>query len=214
MVSSKCFSGANTKQLDYHIVPTLVDKTPQTVAIHIDSNNITESKIKQINLDDLAQKIIDIGLKCRSSGVRNIVILLILVRSSFHLNQITLKVENIMKVLCATNGFNFICNDQIGQEMIWNDGLHLNNDGTAMLTDNFAKQLNINLGIGFKVNRNFNNEHLDRQLSRAKSLNINICIKDVGHKSQPKQNNKNEFDTSYEILTDSFCKTKKLELNL
>ena len=66
MVSFKCFSGANTKQFGYYIVPTLVDETPQAVVIHIGSNDITESKIKQINLDDLAQKVIDIGLKCRS----------------------------------------------------------------------------------------------------------------------------------------------------
>ena len=62
MVSFKCFSGANTKKLDYCVVPTLVDETPQTVVIHIGSNDITESKIKQINWDDLAQKIIVIGL--------------------------------------------------------------------------------------------------------------------------------------------------------
>ena len=74
MVSFKCFSGANTKQLDYYVVPTLVDEIPQTVAIHISSSDMTESKIKQINLDDLAQRIIDIGLKCRSYGVRNITI--------------------------------------------------------------------------------------------------------------------------------------------
>ena len=63
MVSFKCFSGAKTKQLDYYVVPTLVDETPQTVVIHIGSSDIMERKIKQINLDDLVQKIIDIGLK-------------------------------------------------------------------------------------------------------------------------------------------------------
>ena len=74
MVSFKCFSGANTKQLDYYVVPTLVDEIPQTVVIHISSSDMTENKIKHINLDDLAQRIIDIGLKCRSDGVRNITI--------------------------------------------------------------------------------------------------------------------------------------------
>ena len=156
MVSFKCFSGANTKQLDYYIVPTLVDETPQAVVIHIGSKDITESKIKQINLDDLAQKIIDIGLKCRSYGVRNIAISSILVRSSIRLNQIILKFNNILKMLCATNGLYFICNDEIGREMVWKDGLHLTNDGTAILADNFTKYLNINLGIDFNVNNNFN----------------------------------------------------------
>ena len=125
MVSFNCFSGANTKQLDYYVVATLVDETPQTVVMHIGSNNITESTIRQINLDDLAQKIIDIGLKCRSYRVRYIAISSILVRSNIHLNQVISKANNILKVLCATNGFNFMCNDEIGTKMVWKDGLHL-----------------------------------------------------------------------------------------
>ena len=161
MVSFKYFSGTNTKQLDYYIVSTLVDETPQTVVIHIGSNDIMESKIKQINLDDLAQKIIDIGLKCRSDGVSNIAISSILVRSIIRLNQMILKVYNILKVLCATIGLNFICNDEIGREMVWKDGLHLTNDEIAMLADNFTKYLDTNLDIDFNVNNNFNNHFLD-----------------------------------------------------
>ena len=48
MVSFKCFCGASTKQLDYYVVPTLVDETPQTVVIDIGSNIITESKNRLI----------------------------------------------------------------------------------------------------------------------------------------------------------------------
>ena len=118
MVSFKCFSGANTKQLDYYLVPTLVDETPQTFVIHIGSNDVMESKMKQVNLDDLAQRKIDIGLKCRFYGVRNIAKLSILVRCSICLNQVISKVNNMLKVLCATNGFNFICSDEIGREMV------------------------------------------------------------------------------------------------
>ena len=161
MVPFKCFSGTNRKHLDYRTVPTLADEIPKTVVIHIGSKDITETKIKQMNLDDLAQKIIDIGLNCRSYGVRNIAVSSILVRCSIRLNHIILKVNNILKVLCGTNGFNFIYNDEIGGEMVWKDGLHLTIDGTAMVADNFTKYLNINLGIYFNVNSNFNNGFLD-----------------------------------------------------
>ena len=60
------FSGANTKQLNYYIVPTLVDETPQTVVIHIDSNDITKMNYRKMNAQDLAQRIIDSGLKRKS----------------------------------------------------------------------------------------------------------------------------------------------------
>ena len=62
------------------------------------------------------------------------------------MNQIILKVNNILKVLCTTNGFNFICNEKIGSDMVWKDGLRLTDDGTAMLPYSFTKYLNINLG--------------------------------------------------------------------
>ena len=37
----KCFSGANTKQLDHYVIPVLVDEK-QAVVIHIGSNDITK----------------------------------------------------------------------------------------------------------------------------------------------------------------------------
>ena len=100
-------------------------------------------------------------MKCRSNEVRNIAISSILVRSSIRLNQVISKVNNILKVLCATNIFNFMCNDEIGRKMSWKDGLHLTNDENAMLSDNFTEYLTINLGIDFNVNSNFDNDLLD-----------------------------------------------------
>ena len=60
------YSSANTKQLNYYIVLTLVAETPYTVLIHIGSNDITKMNSKTINVQDLAQGIIDIRLKCKS----------------------------------------------------------------------------------------------------------------------------------------------------
>ena len=42
MVYFKCFSGANTKQLDHYVIPVLVDDKPLTVVIHIGSNAIAK----------------------------------------------------------------------------------------------------------------------------------------------------------------------------
>ena len=75
-----------------------------------------------------------------------------------------------------------------------------------MLADNFRKYLNINLGIDFNVNSNFNNDFL------AWQSNVNICIKDVGHKSQSKQTNKNDWCTSSEILADSFSNIEETRI--
>ena len=42
MIYFKCFSGANTKQLNHYVIPVLVDDKPQTVVIHIGSNAIAK----------------------------------------------------------------------------------------------------------------------------------------------------------------------------
>ena len=39
----KCFWGANTKQLDYYVVLTLVDEKPGSIILHIGSNDITKT---------------------------------------------------------------------------------------------------------------------------------------------------------------------------
>ena len=98
----KCFSGANTKQLNYYIVPILVDETPQTVVINIGSNDITRTNYKRVNVQDLGQGIIDTGLKCKLYGVSRIAILSILTRSSAQLNQVIGEVYDLLKSLCVT----------------------------------------------------------------------------------------------------------------
>ena len=59
----KCFSGSNTKQLNYYANPTLVDEQPNTVTVHIGSKDITKFNYSKVDVEDLAQRIIDFGKK-------------------------------------------------------------------------------------------------------------------------------------------------------
>ena len=47
----KSFSGANTNQLDYYVVPLLVDEKPDNVVIHIGSNDITKFNYNNVNVE-------------------------------------------------------------------------------------------------------------------------------------------------------------------
>ena len=131
----KCFSGSNTKQLNYYANPTLVDEQPNTVIVHIGSNDITKFNYSKVGVKELAQRIIDVGKKCKSYGVNNIAISSILVRKNHDVNEVIKKVNN--NVLISA----------IAREMLWRDGLHLTNEGTNMLSNNFLQYLkNIPLG--------------------------------------------------------------------
>ena len=85
----KSFSGANTNQIDFYIVPVLVEEKPNNVVIQIGSNDIKTFSYNNVNVEGLAYRIISIGLKCKSYGVNNIAVSSILKRNSFNINQVT-----------------------------------------------------------------------------------------------------------------------------
>ena len=72
-----------------------------------------------MNVQDLAQGIIDIGFKCKFYGVSRIAVTSILPRSSAQLNQVIGKVNDLLKSLCVTNGFHYISNEMIDHRMLW-----------------------------------------------------------------------------------------------
>ena len=154
----KCFSGANTKQLDHYVVPRLAKESPDSVIIHIGSNDITKSNYNNVNVEDLAKKIINIAIKCKSHKVSNIAIWSILVRSDLKINQVIKQVNRLLQVLCKTNNFYFICNNVIDNTFLWKGGLHLTYKGISKLPDNFLKYLTGFLlpSNDFNVNK-FNN---------------------------------------------------------
>ena len=59
----KCFNGSNTKQLNYYANPTLFYEQPNTVTVHISSNDITKFNYSKVDVEDLAQRIINVGKK-------------------------------------------------------------------------------------------------------------------------------------------------------
>ena len=137
----KCFSGANTKQLDYYVVATLADENPDSVIIHIGSNDITTSNYNNVNVAGLAKKIVNIGVTCEAYKVSNIAISSILVRSDPKINQVIKQVNRLLQGLCKTNNFYFICNNATDNTFLWKDGLHLTYEDISKLSDNFLEYL-------------------------------------------------------------------------
>ena len=72
------FSGAKTEDLHDYIIPSLLKEKPDTVIIHVGSNNITHRIFEDFNADKLADEIIDIGKMCTQYGVTDLYFLLFL----------------------------------------------------------------------------------------------------------------------------------------
>ena len=124
------FSGANIKRLDHFINSTLVEDRPDIVRIHIGSNDITDNTVDQIDVKDIANRIVNIGKKCLSYGVKEVIILSIFIKNQFKLTRIIRQVNDLLRDECKRNNFKFVSNGDITREVLWRDGLHLNNDGT------------------------------------------------------------------------------------
>ena len=119
------------------MIPVLVDEKPQTLIIHIGSNDITKFNYHDVDVNDLANIILQIGLKCRYYGVESIAILFLLVRNYNNLNKLIWGVNISLKHLCKVYDFDFICNNKIAKNLLWRDGFHLTDEGTSFLTINF-----------------------------------------------------------------------------
>ena len=76
------FSGANIKRVDHFITPNLVEDRPDIVIIHIGSNYITHTTVDQIDVKDIVNHTINIGKKCLSYGVKEVIISSIFIKSS------------------------------------------------------------------------------------------------------------------------------------
>ena len=74
------FNGANIKRLDHFITPTLVEDRPDIVIIHIGSNDITHNTVNQTDVKDIVNRIINIGKKCLSYGVKEVIILSVFIK--------------------------------------------------------------------------------------------------------------------------------------
>ena len=104
--------------MNHYVIPVLVDKKPQTVFIHIGSNDITKLNYHDVEVNDLANRILQIRLKCRYYGIESIAFSSVLVRNDNILNKLIRGVNISLKHLCKVYGFDFIYNHRIGKDLL------------------------------------------------------------------------------------------------
>ena len=143
-VFSKAFPGATANHMLHYITPTLIDDQPDTVVIHVGINNLLKRNrnFEENDLIRLADEIIQIGLLCKESNVRNILISGLTYTTKVNIKLIR-KVNELLKLNCENNNFYYIDNENITKYHLWKDGIHLNNTGTINIANNFLESLNI-----------------------------------------------------------------------
>ena len=94
------FSGATINRLDHFVTPILEEDRPDTVIIHVGSNDITHNTINNIDPKDISKRVIDIGKKSLLYGVKEVMTSSIFIKRQFKLTRITRQVNDHLRDEC------------------------------------------------------------------------------------------------------------------
>ena len=137
--SFKRFSGATSKQLNHYTLPTLIEESPNTVVIHVGTNDL---KQKDKTKENIAKEIMNIGITSRKHGAKNIVISSIVTRRGVNLDRKRKEANMLLKDMCVKEGFYYLDNDNVTFDKLYKDGVHLVENGSIVLANNILNFLN------------------------------------------------------------------------
>ena len=135
----KSFPGATTDDMESYIVPTL-KREPDALIIHCGTNDLRKD-----DPETIAKKITEIAVKAKRT-VQNVAVSSILARGDSDLMEgKRLLVNSLLAKSLKGNEIHFIRHQNFDQDwryLLYEDGIHLNNEGTNVLGQNFVNYIN------------------------------------------------------------------------
>ena len=122
----------------------LREEKSDIVVVQAGGNDLssTTRKDNPVHVRTIANDIIQAGRICAESGAK-VCISSVLPRSDFFLQLKRQELNGILRGMCAWNGFNFVENNNIIlSKHILPDGVHLNQSGTELFSNNLIDCLN------------------------------------------------------------------------
>lgn len=146
LLNAKCFykffPGATSRDFYHYIKPALLNPEMEynLAILHMGINDILNL---DSNAETVANSIMNIASQCKTHGVKDVIVSSITFTSLLSIDFLQ-SVNEEIKRKCEENGYYFIDNNNITKKHLWQDGLHLTNNGKGILLDNFCKFLNDN----------------------------------------------------------------------
>ena len=131
----KNFPGATPNEVAHYCTHTLEEQQPDMAIIHVGTNALYKDDTCKIAEDVL--KIVKI---CKNYGVNSV-----FVSGLTYRRQFKAKIDEINTFISArqlVDDFEFICNENINERDIWKDKIHLSDQGTVKLANNFLRAIN------------------------------------------------------------------------
>ena len=139
----KSFSGANCKLLNHYIGPNLKDQAFDTAVLHIGTNDVSPRPYAHALKDDeILTEIEEMATKCKTHGVKNVVISGIITRYRNNNERRRIAVNRLIQSMCNEKGYHYVKNDNVFKADLKNDDVHLNERGISKFANNLIGTLN------------------------------------------------------------------------
>ena len=135
-VSVRSIPGATTKGMIHHVKGCLEDTSPDFIILHHGSNYINANGTSE----EIAGKILNLAASIKTS--KNQVSVSGLVIRKDKLKKKGNEVNELLKNKCRIRQLFFIDNKNISLGMLNKSGIHLNENGTTRLINNFGYSMN------------------------------------------------------------------------
>ena len=113
------------------------------VVLQCGGNDLPTSKANPTPVDNIAKNIIDTAKICENHGAEHILICGIITRNNRgYMEKRRTELNALLKDMCYDLGYIYIDNNNIEHEHLFNDGVHLNQEGSYILAKNLLHALN------------------------------------------------------------------------
>ena len=116
----------------------LKEDKPDSVLLHIGTNDVNHHNLYAVSTEKLASDIIEIDRTCKAFNVKEVFISSVLCRNEVILSNQINRTNELLNKLCKENDFNYISNSNITPSHLSKNGIHLNDIGTFKLGDNLS----------------------------------------------------------------------------
>ena len=134
--SVRSIPGATTKSMIHHVKGCLEDTSPDFIILHHSTNVLNSSSSSK----KIADKILNLAASVKTS--KNQVFVSGLVIRKDKLKKKGNEVNELLKNKCRIRQLFFIDNKNISLGMLNKSGIHLNENGTTRLINNFGYSMN------------------------------------------------------------------------
>ena len=134
--------GGRARHIKQYVPTHMLEEKPDTVLMHAGGNDLCTTRNNPTPILDVANDIIDIGLACKKHGASRIVISGVITRKPKFLQERCEELNELLVSMCKIYNFTYIDNSNIGVDDLLSDGVHLNQEGTDVLANNYLKCLN------------------------------------------------------------------------